>query len=173
MTIGEVLNLIAIIITPIVAVLVGQHLQNVSEKRKDKLYVFKVLMTARIYGWTQESVHAMNLIDVVFADDADVRTAWKSLFEHYQNDNPTNEQLEIIQELQYNLLETMAKSLGYKDDTASYMIHHPYRPKGLENHINNRTQSQQNYDAVLSNIMDYISHGNDINSSHICEEESE
>ena len=69
----DILNLIAIVVIPIAAVLIGQHLQNRAEIRKDKMHIFKVLMTSRIYGWTQESVHCLNIIDIVFADDKKVR----------------------------------------------------------------------------------------------------
>ena len=69
----DVLNLLAIIIIPIVAVIIGQYLQDRAEIRKDKMHIFKVLMTSRIYGWTVDSVHALNLIDVVFAKDKTVR----------------------------------------------------------------------------------------------------
>ena len=65
----EIVNVIALIVVPILAVIIGQHLQNKAEKRKDKMQIFKVLMTSRIYGWTPESVHCLNLIDVVFSDD--------------------------------------------------------------------------------------------------------
>ncbi len=83
MNIEDILNLIAIVIIPIVAVLIGQWLQDRAEKRKDKMYIFKTLMTARIYGWTPESVNCLNVIDIVFADDKDVRSAWKDLFDKY------------------------------------------------------------------------------------------
>ena len=69
----DILNLIAIVVIPIAAVLIGQHLQNRAEIRKDKMQIFKTLMTSRIYGWTQESVHCLNIIDIVFADDKTVR----------------------------------------------------------------------------------------------------
>ena len=39
-----IINVIAIIAIPIVAVFVGQHLQNRSQQRKDKLEIFKILM---------------------------------------------------------------------------------------------------------------------------------
>ena len=71
----DVLNLLAIIIIPIAAVIIGQRLQDRAEIRKDKMHIFKVLMTSRIYGWTVDSVHALNLIDVVFAKDKAVRAA--------------------------------------------------------------------------------------------------
>lgn len=48
----EWVNLVAVIIIPILAVIIAQYLQNRSEKRKDKMQIFKVLMTSRIYGWT-------------------------------------------------------------------------------------------------------------------------
>lgn len=69
MSASEILNIVALIIVPIVAVHVGQYLQDRAEARKDKMRVFRTLMTARIYGWTRESVDASNIIDVVFADD--------------------------------------------------------------------------------------------------------
>ena len=47
MDIGDWLNLLAIIIAPIAAVLIGQWLQNRAERRKDKLEIFKSLMIAR------------------------------------------------------------------------------------------------------------------------------
>ena len=43
---GDILNLIAIIVAPIAAVLIGQWLQDRSEKRKDKLAIFKTLMVS-------------------------------------------------------------------------------------------------------------------------------
>ncbi len=75
----DILNLIALIVIPILAVLIGHWCQISSEKRKDKMQIFKTLMTARIYGWTVDSVHALNIIDIVFANDRKVRTAWKDL----------------------------------------------------------------------------------------------
>lgn len=61
----EIINLIALIVVPIAAVYIGQKLQDREQKRKDKIQIFKILMTSRIFGWTNDSVQAMNLIDVV------------------------------------------------------------------------------------------------------------
>lgn len=84
----DILNLIAIIVIPIIAVIIGQYLQNKTEKRKDKMQIFKTLMTSRIYGWTPESVHCLNIIDIVFSDDEKVRNAWKDLYDKYCIQNP-------------------------------------------------------------------------------------
>lgn len=59
-TIMAVLNLVAIVGIPILAVVIGQYLQNRAEKRKDRMQIFCTLMTSRIYGWTVDSVHALN-----------------------------------------------------------------------------------------------------------------
>ena len=145
----DILNLLAIIIVPIVAVLIGQSLQDRAEIRKDKLHIFKVLMTSRIYGWTQESVNCLNIIDIVFSDDKKVRDAWKDLYDKYSIQTPDEVQLIKIQNAQYKLLEMMAQSLGYKDKITWETIQNPYIPKGMLQQIKTQNQSQQAYNDVL------------------------
>lgn len=156
----DILNLIAIFIIPVVAVIIGQHLQNRAEIRKDKMHIFKVLMTSRIYGWTQESVHCLNIIDIVFADDKKVRDAWKDLYDKYCVENPDGTQIKKIQNAQYKLLETMANSLGYKDKVTWETIQNPYVPKGMLQQINERNQSQQAYNNLLLNMQHIIPKNN-------------
>ena len=62
----DVINIISIIVSPIIAVIVGQILQNNSKKRAEKLEIFKTLMVSRGLGWSVESVRALNVIEVVF-----------------------------------------------------------------------------------------------------------
>lgn len=162
----DTLNLIAIVVIPIVAVLIGQHLQNRAEIRKDKMHIFKVLMTSRIYGWTQESVHCLNIIDIVFSDDEKVRNAWKDLYDKYCVQNPDEAQLKKIQNAQYKLLETMAKSLGYKDKVTWETIQNPYIPKGMLQQIETQNQSQQAYNNLLLNIQHMIPPNNKAEESN-------
>lgn len=58
----ELLNLIAVFVAPIAAVIIGQLLQDFSEKRKDKMRIFQCLMTHRATGWGDsfEAVNALN-----------------------------------------------------------------------------------------------------------------
>ena len=156
MKLAEILNLIAIIIIPIIAVLIGQWLQTRSEKRKDKMHIFKTLMTSRVYGWTQESVHCLNIIDIVFADDKKVRNAWKDLYDKYCVQNPDESQLKKIETAQYKLLETMAVSLGYKDKVTWETIQNPYIPKGMLRQIEAQNQSQQAYNNLLLNMQQML-----------------
>lgn len=162
----DILNLIAIVVIPLVAVLIGQHLQNRAEIRKDKMHIFKVLMTSRIYSWTQESVHCLNIIDIVFADDKKVRDAWKDLYDKYCVENPNKTQIKKIQNAQYKLLETIANSLGYKDKVTWETIQNPYIPKGMLQQINERNQSQQAYNNILLNMQDMIPKSNKTEESN-------
>ena len=79
MTYIEILNLIAIVISPIIAVYVGRCLQDRSEKRKDRMKLFQSVMTFR-NGWTEEGVRALNNIHIVFADDEMVRNCWRKYY---------------------------------------------------------------------------------------------
>lgn len=166
MELKDILNLIAIFIIPVVAVIVGQHLQNRAEIRKDKMRIFKSLMTSRIYGWTQESVHCLNIIDIVFADDKKVRDAWKDLYDKYCVENPDETQIKKIQNAQCKLLETMANSLGYKDKVTWETIQNPYIPKGMSQQINEQNQSQQAYKNLLLNMQHMIPKSNKTEESN-------
>lgn len=152
----DILNLIAIVVIPIAAVLIGQYLQNIAEIRKDKMQIFKTLMTSRIYGWTQESVHCLNIIDIVFADDKIVRDAWKDLYDKYCVQNPDAAQLKKIQNAQYKLLETIQKSLGYKDKVTWETIQNPYVPDGMIKQWQEQAKSQQAYNTLLNTMANIV-----------------
>lgn len=153
----DILNLLAIAVIPIAAVLIGQHLQNKAEIRKDKMQLFKTLMTSRAYGWTRESVYCLNIIDIVFADDTEVRDAWKDLYEKYCVTNPDATQLKKIQNAQYKLLETMANSLGYKDKVTWETIQNPYIPQGMVIQWQKSEESQEAYSYLVSSVVDIMS----------------
>ena len=148
----EWVNLVAVIIIPILAVIIAQYLQNRSEKRKDKMQIFKVLMTSRIYGWTPESVHCLNLIDVVFSDDKEVRKAWKDLYDKYCVENPTETELKKIKDAQYKLLETIAHSLGYKNKITWETIQNPYIPNGMISQQMQQNARQEGIDNLIKSI---------------------
>lgn len=134
-------EVIAVIIAPVLAVLIGQYMQNRDEKRKDKLSVFKILMTNRI-GWTYESVYALNIIDIVFADDKNVCTKWAEYYRLLCIQKPDEMQLKQRQEAQDKLLEAMAKALGYKDQVTWDKIQNPYIPQGMVDAMQQRQMIQ-------------------------------
>lgn len=148
----EIINIIALIIIPVLAVVIGQKLQVRSQKRNDKMQIFKILMTSRIFGWTNESVQAMNLIDVVFADDKAVRKQWKICFDKMCVENPTDTDLSKIKLEREKLLEAMAKSLGYKDIITWESIQNPYIPKGMTD-LMAQQQAYQNNQSIIMEQM--------------------
>mgnify|MGYP001398735219 FL=1 len=148
----EIINIIALIIIPVLAVVIGQKLQVCAQKRNDKMQIFKILMTSRIFGWTNESVQAMNLIDVVFADDKAVRKQWKSCFDKMCVENPTETDLSKIKLEREKLLEAMAKSLGYKDIITWESIQNPYIPKGMTD-LMVQQQAYQNNQSIIMEQM--------------------
>lgn len=156
MTINDFLTLAALIIIPIVAVVIAQWLQNRSEKRKDKMQIFKTLMTSRIYGWTPDSVNALNIIDIVFSDDKKVRAAWKDLNDKYRVTNPDQQHLKKIENAQYKLLEAMANSLGYKEKITWETIQNPYMPVGMKQQIETQKIMQQTYFNVINSVNQYV-----------------
>ena len=148
----EIINIIALIIIPVLAVVIGQKLQVCSQKRNDKMQIFKILMTSRIFGWTNESVQAANLIDVVFADDKAVRKQWKICYDKMCVENPTDTDLSKIKLEREKLLEAMAKSLGYKDIITWESIQNPYIPKGMTD-LMAQQQAYQNNQSIIMEQM--------------------
>ncbi len=147
-----ILNVIAIIIAPIVSVKIAQSLQDRAKKRQDKMEIFKTLMTSRIYGWTTQSVNALNSIDIIFSDDETVRKQWKAYYDKLCVENPTSIDLNKIKIEQDKLLEEMSKLLGYKDKISWETIQNPYIPKGMVELMNNQQKFQNNQTLILESI---------------------
>lgn len=126
-----IINILAIIVIPIAAVFVGQRLQDRSQKRRDKLEIFRALMMNRGIAWTIETVRALNIIDIAFSDDSMVRTRWKEYYNLLCIQTPNDMQCKQVQEAQDKLLEAMAHSLGYKEQVTWETIQNPYIPKGM------------------------------------------
>ncbi|EOS52898.1 DUF6680 family protein [Adlercreutzia caecimuris] len=153
----NVVNIIAIIVSPIVAVWVTQRLQVRAEKREDRSKIFRTLMTYRGIDWTNwECVNSLNMIEVVFYDDKDVVSRWKDLLDKYSSGQIELADYSKILTAKDKLLEAMAKSLGYSNQIDWDTIQHPYVPKWISD--NNMKQSellelQLNIGKTLSSVM--------------------
>lgn len=159
---AEIMNFFAILLSPLIAVWIGDCLQERSEKRRDKMQIFKVLMTSRVYGITYESINALNTIDIVFADDKKVRSAWKDLFEKYLVENPSDLQLESIKQARDRLIEAIAVTLGYKDIITWETIQSPYIPKGLVANQRNQEELQK---GMLEALKAFVGNPKDMDNN--------
>lgn len=149
----DIINIIAIIVIPIFAVLIGQWLQSRSEKRKDKVRVFSHLMSYRAIGYVdQQSVNILNLIPIVFNDDNNVVEKYniylKSL--NIKTEDFPQKQKEI-ENNKTKMLEEMAKNLGYKNINWE-IIQNPYLPQGLINEINSMNLFKQGQLEMVEKI---------------------
>lgn len=149
-----IVSVVVMFVGPILAVKVGQDLQDKSEKRKDRMDILKALMNSR-YTWTPESVSALNTIDIVFADDEAVRQCWKEYYEKLCIDKPNEVQAKQIKTAQYKLIEAVSNSLGYKDKVTWETIQNPYMPKGMYEDLLGQQQYKEGQLAAADLILRY------------------
>ena len=126
-----VLVVITALISGLLATIVTIWWQRRSEIRNKKMKVFETLMTYRYMISSQESVNALNSIDVVFYKDKNVRKAFSDFL------NETDKKPEFnpnIPDKHLKLLEEMSKSLGLKDIHWDD-IKQSYYPSGLSEKI--------------------------------------
>lgn len=145
------INILSVILAPVIAVWVGQKLQDRAEKRKDKMAVFKAIMTDR-YGWSRETVLALNSIPIVFANDKAVRDAWKEYYKCLCIQEPNPMELKQRSEALYKLLENMTPTLGYEGTINWDDIQNPYIPKGMASSFDNAMTIQDQMAVLLQRM---------------------
>lgn len=161
----EIINIIAIIVSPIVAVVVGQLLQKRSRIHADKVEIFKTLMISRGLGWSIESVKALNIIEVIFCDDKSVLNQWKIYYDKLCVEDPSETEMTKIKTEGDKLLEVIAKSLGYKEITWE-TIQRPYIPNGLKNNMSQQQQFMSDQLSVMNKMNEYMHHMNYTGVNH-------
>lgn len=118
-----VLNLLAVILAPVLAVQAQKWLERRREDRQRKLFIFRELMATRMARLSQRHVEALNLIDLEFpgdkSEDKPVHEAWRSYLDALGTPNDPARQ-EIIfnkrNEAFIELLHQMAKRLDFPFD---------------------------------------------------------
>lgn len=144
-----IINTIAIIAIPIVAVLIAQKLQDRAAKRKDKIDIFKTLVSSNVYGWgsSYHAVNSLNSIPVIFADDKEVVTKYTDYINSCRlGDSATEAQRKQIETNTIKLLEVMAKVLGYKSEWHVFTT--TYLPQGIAKDLMNKRQFEDSQLAV-------------------------
>ena len=128
----QIINIIAILLSPVVAVCVSIYLQRRHERIERKQKVFEILMSTRHSIAIDEQVRALNMIDAVFFSDAEVRKLWHEYFDMLHNEGLNNELgWKTRQKKFLELLTEMAKSLGYGMSITHLDVDRVYNPVGL------------------------------------------
>lgn len=77
----QIINIIAVLLSPVVALLISIFIQNRSAKRKSKMEIFNTLLATRHNVYiVDETVRAFNMIDVVFYDKPKIRSLWREYY---------------------------------------------------------------------------------------------
>jgi hypothetical protein len=114
MTSKEWINLAAIVVGPIVAVILTLWWQQRKERRDAKHRLFLTLMAHRKANPpTPEWVNALNIIDVVFFDTPQAVELWHRYYEALCNP-PPNQNYQAREHVYLLMLSAMARELGYR-----------------------------------------------------------
>jgi hypothetical protein len=149
------ISIIAILLSPLIAVMVSIRVQDWKEKRHHRRYIFSTLMSTRHQVISDEIVRALNMVDVAFLNKRAVRRLWKEYLEMLNNEGLNNplgweqrsqKRLELIQE--------MAKAVGYGKKISHLDVTRFYMPVGL---VEDRQRSKEIGDELLRVLKE--SHG--------------
>lgn len=149
----QTMNIIAIIIGPIVAVIITLIYQSDKEKRDAQHRLFTILMAHRKSNPpTFDLVNGLNLIDVVFSKHRKIVDLWHEYF-YLLCQRPVN--WTIADSKYLDLLANMAKVLGYKN-LLQTDISRFYNPEahGKQSDLNRKLQEA--FLRVLENTSAFV-----------------
>ena len=129
------LVIITALISGLLATLVTIWWQRRAGIFASKMRIFETLMSYRYMISSEESVKALNSIDIIFYKDKMVRQAYKDFL------NEANKRPELnpsIEDKHLKLLEVMSKSLNL-DEIHWDDIKHTYYPNGLSEKLQEET----------------------------------
>lgn len=128
---NEWISIIAVLMSPLIAVCVTMLLEKRRQRRKDKMELFQVLMTQRGINESYVWVNALNSIHIIFSDDKKVVNALEEFLDTTNVKNPKDMDLVSFDNKKVKLLEIMAKSLGYSNNINWEQIKSPYIPRWM------------------------------------------
>jgi hypothetical protein len=139
-------EIVAVLLSPLIAWVVTIWYQNRSEKRKAKRDLFLVLMAKRkTYPPPMEFVDALNKIEVVFQDNKKVRQSARDYISSLTEDGISSG---LSNSMLLDMLSDMANVLGYKD-LRQTQIDRFYSPNYLSNQQSNQDTFWQEYIRIL------------------------
>lgn len=120
------INILAIVLSPLVANIISIKMNQRNEKRNEKLKILRVLMMTRMNRACIDYANALNLIDIVFYDSKNVRQAYKDLLNMYYKGNVTDTEFNTKN---LKLIESIIKDIGYIKKINWDEISLPYAPQ--------------------------------------------
>ena len=144
----QIMNIIAVILGPIIAVSITLWYQSRKEKRDAKFRLFLNLMAHRkSMPPTIDRVNSLNLIDVVYADHPKVLQLWHDYYDLLHTQPPN---IELWEHKHIDMLSEMAQVLGYKN-LKQTDIEKFYTPVAHGTQVELNAKVQQEFLRVLQN----------------------
>lgn len=133
MRISDWLNVLAIVLSPLIALEISRRLDRRRAVEARRLELFRSLMATRASGLAPEHVRALNMIDVEFTGrdnkSRDVLRAWKAYVDHLNTPAGSEVWGARREDMLVELLYNMAVALGYDFDK-THIRRTSYFPKG-------------------------------------------
>lgn len=147
---NEILTLIAVFTSPVIAVAITIWYQNRKERQNAKMSIFMRLVLNRPdLAVNVEYVSAFNAINIVFHKDKSVIKEWEKVFESLHK-RPFDKQAHDVKLL--DLLDSMGKSLGYSGlRQTAYSVATLYTPQGHQEDFFYSVEFRENLLRVLRN----------------------
>ena len=146
-------TLAAIALGPIIAVIVTRVHDRIAEKRRRRLDVFRNLMQTRGVRLDPVHVAALNVVEIEFYKDKDVRDAFQSYIQHLSAPMPdVAEQdrfLEQRSDLFTDLLFKIGSSVGFSFDKRD-LERRGYAPQGWNSDQNMQRRNAEMLGQLLS-----------------------
>jgi|GEM_PF-6943560 len=138
----DFINIIAIVVSPILAVAISVWLQDKLEEKRKRFEVFRTLISERHNFINENTVKAYNSIELLFHDCPDIRTKYREFFDLtlQQGREPEYGKKNL------ELLRALAVELGYKNSIDSLDLDRIYSPRGL---ADARAKQLETTDALL------------------------
>jgi hypothetical protein len=134
-----VISIVAILVGPIAAVWVTRRMDQHRVERDRRMDVFRSLMRTRRLRLSPDHVSALNLVEIEFYNEADVKAAWKDYFTNlvkFPPDSASERERESHMEEQNRLLakllHAMAKSLKFYNLEQIDIMQGGYTPQGWQ-----------------------------------------
>jgi hypothetical protein len=143
----EWINIAAIAISPLIAVLVSVWVQNRKERRQHKLGILAALVGSRHDELTADNVRALNMIDLVFHDEPRVRALWRDYFDMLCTEGLNNPTGWVQRNKKRNeLITELAARIGYRKTITHLDIDRVYCPAGV---VDNARKSRELQEELL------------------------
>jgi len=127
-----VASVVAVLVSPLVALQVQKYLDGRHESYNRKLTIFKNLMMYRVTPLSPGYVQSLNLVDLEFngnnENEKAIRERWRILLDHYNNYSAATDPVEKARALSIELLKAMSKYFKYDFDEV-YLKRGAYYPK--------------------------------------------